>query len=168
MARIGVNVSGVSDTRQELARIERAAGRLASKPATAIIAARTRQIAPSSGRKLYPKGRRRLRNAVKIVRPGRVGLAVPFASYFHWGTTRQKAQPIIRIAAEQTESQWVPLYDNAMQQVIDRQAGRQRAAAGGRNRRRRGSTTRFIRTAARAAGVGAAAGAGASRRGLGG
>ncbi len=54
------------------------------------------------------------------------GSAIPYAGPIHWGWPARgiEAQPFIATAAQATESAWVPIYQNAIEAVVDSVGGR--------------------------------------------
>lgn len=132
MAKMGVTLAGIRKTGKLYADIQRRAEHLTSYRGTKIVADQARRDAPRSSPPAPLRHRRkqaqaaghsrprRLRNAVKIVRPGRVGINVAFGTYVHWGTTRQRAQPFIIWAVAATRAEVAREYEKALQQQIDR------------------------------------------------
>lgn len=127
MAEAGITVEGAANLRRTL---KRAAGDVqdlkdAHNAAAGIAGGRARAEAPRG-----PSGR--LGASVRwsgaatsaTIRAG--GARVPYAQPIHWGWPRRRiaAQPFITEAAQATESQWVGVYEAAVERILGRVKGK--------------------------------------------
>lgn len=127
-----VHVQGVRELRKAL----RQAGddmqdlKDANRQAAQIVVARARSLAPSRTGALRASIRAAGTKTAAIVRMG--SKRIPYANAVHWGRVwwPNKPQkhhvavidenPFVSKAAQQTESTWVPLYETAIDQILDR------------------------------------------------
>lgn len=126
-SRTGIQVDGAAQLRRTL---RRASGDLselkeAHGRAATIAGGRARREAPvGKTHKLARTVRWGASNTAATIRAGNNG-RVRYAGVIHWGWPRRHiaAQPFAAEGAKVTEPQWVPVYEAAVQAILDRVRG---------------------------------------------
>lgn len=88
-----------------------------------LIANAAAATAPRRTGKLAGTGRGNRAAGKAVIQFGRA--TVPYANVIHWGWLRRhiKPHPFASDAAQRTESQWVPIYFEAVQRIVDKVHG---------------------------------------------
>lgn len=125
-SQAGVRVDGAAQLRRTL---RRASGDLqdlkqAHGRAAAIAGGRARRDAPHSSGQLARTVRWGASNTAATIRAGNNG-RTRYAGVIHWGWPRRhiSAQPFAAEGAKATEAQWVSVYEDAVQRILDRVHG---------------------------------------------
>lgn len=84
------------------------------------------QLVAAAGRGTAPRRTGRLSASVSGDRESAKAVIVataPYAAFVHYGTRYMAARPWLLRTAEQTQAQWLPIYERELQQILDKVRG---------------------------------------------
>jgi hypothetical protein len=125
VARPVIEVKGVRELRRSMRKAGEDLSQMnrANQAVSGFVAARAAGSAPRRSGRLAGSLRGSGGRTAAIVRAG--GAKVPYASPIHWGWPRRniRAQPWISEAATSTESTWLGMYADAIEQILNKVKG---------------------------------------------
>lgn len=128
--QVGIQVDGARELRSSLKKAGQDLNDLheAHQAASKIVANKGQSNAPRLTGRLAGSTRGSGSKTAAVVRAG--GARVPYAGPIHWGWAARNIapNPFLAEAAQDTESEWLPIYQDAVERVLDTIKGSSHAA----------------------------------------